>query len=66
MKLSSWSSHYAIREKRNLEKTCSRFLGNRSIGDIDAIALLAAVRKVVPLRPARGHGIAPHRGTRGA
>ena len=46
MKLDSWSSHYAIREKRNLEKDLFPFLGARRIGDIEAIELLAAVRGV--------------------
>ncbi len=46
MKLDSWSSHYAIREKRNLEKDLFPFLGERNIGDIEAIELLATVRRV--------------------
>lgn len=46
MKLDSWSSHYAIREKRNLEKDLFPFLGERRIGDIEAIELLATVRRV--------------------
>ena len=46
MKLSSWSSHYAIREKRNLEKDLFPFLGSRHIGEIEAIELLATVRRV--------------------
>ena len=46
MKLDSWSSHYAIREKRNLEKDLFPFLGERSIGEIEAIELLATVRRV--------------------
>lgn len=46
MKLDSWSSHYAIREKRNLEKDLFPFLGSRNIGDIKAIELLATVRRV--------------------
>ena len=41
-----WSSHYAISEKRNLEKDLFPFLGARRIGDIEAIELLAAVRGV--------------------
>jgi integrase len=41
-----WSSHYAIRELRNLEKDLFPFLGWRKIGDIEAIELLAVVRKV--------------------
>ncbi len=46
MKLDSWSSHYAIREKRNLEKDLFPFLGHRHIGEIEAIELLAVVRRV--------------------
>ena len=46
MKLDSWSSHYAIREKRNLEKDLFPFLGSRHIGEIEAIELLATVRRV--------------------
>ena len=46
MKLDSWSSHYAIREKRNLEKDLFPYLGSRRIGDIEAIEVLAAVRMV--------------------
>ena len=46
MKLDSWSSHYAIREKRNLEKDLFPFLGARRIGDVEAIELLATVRRV--------------------
>ena len=46
MKLDSWSSHYAIREKRNLEKDLFPFLGSRHIGQIEAIELLATVRRV--------------------
>jgi integrase len=46
MKLDSWSSHYAIREKRNLEKDLFPFLGARRIGEIEAIELLATVRRV--------------------
>jgi integrase len=46
MKLDSWSSHYAIREKRNLEKDLLPFLGSRHIGAIEAIELLATVRRV--------------------
>lgn len=46
MKLDSWSSHYAIREKRNLEKDLFPFLGERRIGEIEAIELLATVRRV--------------------
>ena len=46
MKLDSWSSHYAIREKRNLDKDLFPFLGARHIGEIEAIELLATVRRV--------------------
>ena len=46
MKLSSWSSHYAIREKRNLEKDLFPHFAARRIGDIQPIELLAAVRTV--------------------
>lgn len=46
MKLDSWSSHYAIREKRNLEKDLFPFLGARRISDIEAVELLATVRRV--------------------
>lgn len=46
MKLDSWSSHYAIREKRNLEKDLFPFLGARHIREIEAIELLATVRRV--------------------
>jgi len=46
MKLSSWSSHYAIREKRNLEKDLFPHFAARRIGDIQPIELLAAVKRV--------------------
>jgi integrase len=46
LKLSSWSGHYAIREKRNLEKDLFPFLGARNIADIEAIEVLAVVRRV--------------------
>ena len=46
MKLDSWSSHYAIREKRNLEKDLFPFLGERHIGEIKPIELLAVIRRV--------------------
>lgn len=41
-----WSSHHAIREKRNLEKDLFPDFGARRIGSIDPIELLAVVRKV--------------------
>ncbi len=46
MKLDSWSSHYAIREKRNLEKDLFPHFATRHIGEIEPIELLAAVRQV--------------------
>ena len=46
MKLDSWSSHYAIREKRNLDKDLFPFLGVRDIAYIQPIELLAVVRRV--------------------
>ena len=46
MKLSGWSGHYAIREKRNLEKDLFPHFAARRIGDIQPIELLAAVQAV--------------------
>jgi integrase len=46
VKLDSWSSHYAIREKRNLEKDLFPHFSVRNIGDIEPIELLSAVRAV--------------------
>ncbi len=46
MKLSGWSSHYAIREKRNLEKDLFPHFAARRIADIQPIELLAAVKRV--------------------
>ena len=46
MKQDGWSSHYAIREKRNLEKDLFPYFATRHIGDIEAIELLAAIRMV--------------------
>jgi integrase len=46
MKLDSWSSHYAIREKRNLEKDLFPHFAVRHIGEIQPVELLAAVRAV--------------------
>ncbi len=43
---SRWSSHYAIREKRNLEKDLFPYFAARRIREIEPIELLAAVRKV--------------------
>lgn len=41
-----WSSHYAIREKRNLEKDLFPYFAARRIGDVEPIELLGAIRKV--------------------
>lgn len=46
MKTPGWSGHYAIREKRNLEKDLFPHFAARHIGDIQPIELLAAVRAV--------------------
>ena len=43
---SRWSTHYAIREKRNLEKDLFPYLAARRIGEIEPIELLAVIRKV--------------------
>jgi len=43
---SRWSSHYAIRENRNLEKDLFPYFATRRISEIEAIELLAAIRKV--------------------
>lgn len=46
LKRDSWSDHYAIREKRNLEKDLFPHFAARHIGEIQPIELLAAVRAV--------------------
>jgi integrase len=46
LKLDSWSSHYAIRERRNLEKDLFPFIGERRVSDIEPVELLATVRRV--------------------
>ena len=46
LKSPGWSTQHAIREKRNLEKDLFPFLGARRIGGIEAIELLATVRRV--------------------
>ena len=46
LKLETWSSHYAIREKRNLEKDLFPYFATRRVADIEPIELLAAVRRV--------------------
>lgn len=46
VKLTGWSSHYAIRERRNLEKDLFPYLGERRIRDIEPVELLATVRRV--------------------
>ncbi len=45
-KLPNWSSHYSIREKRNLEKDLFPYLGKRRISDIESIELLSVLRRV--------------------
>lgn len=42
----AWSSHHQIRELRNLEKDLIPWLGPRKVGDIEAVELLATVRRV--------------------
>jgi len=44
--VSRWSSHYAIREKRNLEKDLYPYFADRRISEIQPIELLAALRRV--------------------
>lgn len=46
VKFDSWSSHYAIREKRNLEKDLFPYLGARRIAEIEPVELLATIRRV--------------------
>ncbi len=41
-----WSSHYAIREKRNLEKDLFPYLASRQMDDIMPGELLAVIKKV--------------------
>lgn len=41
-----WSSHYAIREMRNLEKDLFPYFAERRISEIQPIELLAALRRV--------------------
>ena len=41
-----WSVHYATREKRNLEKDLFPYFAARRISEIEAIELLAALRRV--------------------
>ncbi|MET3374245.1 integrase [Variovorax boronicumulans] len=43
---SRWSSHYAIREKRNLEKDLFPMLGERRLSDVEPVELLAVLRRV--------------------
>lgn len=43
---SRWSTHYAVREKRNLEKDLFPYFAERRIGDIEPVELLAALRRV--------------------
>jgi integrase len=41
-----WSSHYAIREKRNLEKDLFPYIGDRRLSDVEPVELLAVLRRV--------------------
>jgi len=43
---SRWSEHYAIRERRNLEKDLFPHFATRRISEIEPIEVLAAIRKV--------------------
>ncbi|RZL68702.1 MAG: site-specific integrase [Variovorax sp.] len=43
---SRWSNHYAIREKRNLEKDLFPHFASRRVSEIQPIELLAALRRV--------------------
>jgi integrase len=43
---SRWSTHYAIREKRNLEKDLFPYFAEHRVGEIEPIELLAALRRV--------------------
>ena len=45
-KAPGWSSHHQIRELRNLNKDLIPWLGPRKVGDIEAVELLATVRRV--------------------
>ena len=45
-KRDSWSSHYATREKRNLEKDLFPYLAARRMGEIEPIELLATIRRI--------------------
>lgn len=46
MRKSHWSDHYAIREKRNLEKDLFPHFAARRVSEIEPIELLAALRAV--------------------
>lgn len=41
-----WSEHHQVREWRNLEKDLFPWVGNRKAGEIEAVELLATVRRV--------------------
>jgi integrase len=45
-KKDNWGNHYAVREKRNLEKDLFPFLGSLQIDSIQPLELLAVLRKV--------------------
>ena len=42
----NWSGHYAIRERRNLDKDLIPFLGERRLADVQPFELLAVLRRV--------------------
>lgn len=52
-----WSETHYVREKRNLEKDLFPYLGDRDIGKIEPIELLAAIKRVEE----RGVSDVPHR-----
>lgn len=52
-----WSDSHYVREKRNLEKDLFPFMGEREIGTIKPIELLAAIKRVEE----RGVSDVPHR-----
>jgi hypothetical protein len=52
-----WSEHYAIREKRNLEKDLFPHFAKRRISQIEPVELVAAIRKVEQRRFGRRHRV---------
>lgn len=45
-KATGWSGHHCTRELRNLEKDLIPWMGPRKVSEIEAVAVLAAVRRV--------------------